>query len=173
MALVVLLRGMNVGGHRRFRPSLLASRLKALDVVSVGAAGTFVVRKPVRRTEIRAEIARRLPFETRAVICDGDDVLGLVSRDPFAGQDAGPDLRPFVSVMARRRDPRLTLPMTLPEEGDWCVKLLERRDRFVCGLHRRQMRAITHLGRLDALLGVPLTTRSWSTFLAVERALRA
>jgi len=46
MALVVFLRGVNVGGHRTFRPSLLANELSDFDVVNVGAAGTFVVRNP-------------------------------------------------------------------------------------------------------------------------------
>ena len=49
MALVVLLRGVNVGGHRTFRPTVLVRRLESLDVVNVGAAGTFVVRRPVAR----------------------------------------------------------------------------------------------------------------------------
>ncbi len=48
MAVVVFLRGVNVGGHRTFRPSLLAKELHDYDVVNVGAAGTFVVRKPGR-----------------------------------------------------------------------------------------------------------------------------
>jgi hypothetical protein len=46
MALVVFIRGVNVGGHRTFRPSVLARGLSDYGVVNVGAAGTFVVRKP-------------------------------------------------------------------------------------------------------------------------------
>ena len=41
MALVVLLRGANVGGHRTFRPSTLAGQLKHFGVVNIGAAGYF------------------------------------------------------------------------------------------------------------------------------------
>lgn len=49
MALVVFLRGVNVGGHRTFRPRDLARKLRDYDVVNVGAAGTFVVRQPGSR----------------------------------------------------------------------------------------------------------------------------
>ena len=56
MALVVLLRGVNVGGHRTFRPTLLAKELSRYDVVNVGAAGTFVVRKPGPVEQFRAEM---------------------------------------------------------------------------------------------------------------------
>lgn len=71
MALVVLLRGVNVGGHRTFRPSVLAKELAALDVVNIGAAGTFVIRQPVTQTRLRTELARRLPFEAEIMICRG------------------------------------------------------------------------------------------------------
>lgn len=40
MALVVLLRGVNVGGHRTFRPTMLTEELKHLDAINIGAAGT-------------------------------------------------------------------------------------------------------------------------------------
>ena len=74
MALIIFLRGINVGGHRKFRPSLLAKELGAYDVVNVGAAGTFVVRKPGSRVTFLAELRRRLPFEAKlrsatVVIC--------------------------------------------------------------------------------------------------------
>lgn len=47
MALVVLLRGINVGSHRTFQPSVLAKQLKHLDAVNIGAAGTFLIRRPI------------------------------------------------------------------------------------------------------------------------------
>ena len=62
MALVVLLRGVNVGGYKTFRPAQLAAELKHLDAVNIGAAGTFVIRRPVTQAKLRAELARRLPF---------------------------------------------------------------------------------------------------------------
>ena len=39
MALVVFFLGINVGGHRAFRPSVLAKELGIYDAVNVGAAG--------------------------------------------------------------------------------------------------------------------------------------
>jgi hypothetical protein len=83
MALVVFLRGINVGGHRTFRPSILAKELSDYDVVNVGAAGTFVVRKPGPRAKFRAELLRKLPFEAKVVFCDGRDLVRLERADPF------------------------------------------------------------------------------------------
>src|SRR5437016_10142347 len=75
MALVVFLRGINVGGHRRVRPSILARELSDYDVLNIGAAGTFVVRKPGPRAKFRAELLRKLPFEAEVVLCDGRDLI--------------------------------------------------------------------------------------------------
>ena len=54
VALVVLLRGVNVGGHKTFRPTTLTKQLKHLDAVNIGAAGTFVIRQRVTRMQLRA-----------------------------------------------------------------------------------------------------------------------
>ena len=75
MAQVVLLRGVNVGGHRRFRPAQLAADLRHVDPVNIGSAGTFVIRAPIGRAALRAEVARRLPFDTEIVICPGRDFV--------------------------------------------------------------------------------------------------
>jgi len=171
MALVVLLRGVNVGGHKTFRPSALAAGLGHLGAVNIGAAGTLVIRRPVTRTTLRAELTRRLPFEAGVAICDGKEILRLTSQDPFAGEPAGADVVRFVSVLLQSPRAAPPVPICLPERGPWLLKVLAREDRFVLGLYRRQMKAIGYLGTLDRIFGVPATTRNWNTFMAIARAL--
>ena len=171
MALVVLLRGVNVGGHRTFRPATLARQLKHLDAVNIGAAGTLVIRRPITRTQLRAEMARRLPFDTEIMICQGQDIVRLMSRSPFADQPMGPDIVHFVSVLSKRPRSAPPLPMRLPSGGKWLLKILARDDRFVFGVYRRHMKVISYLGRFDRLFGVPTTTRNWNTITAIARVL--
>lgn len=169
MALVVLLRGVNVGGQRTFRPSALAQQLKHLDAVNIGAAGTFVIRRPIARAKLRAELTRRLPFATEIVICEGLEIVKLMSHNYFAGQPSGPDLVRFVSVLSKR--PRLapSMPVLLPPSGKWLLKILARDHRFVVGVYRRHMKVIGYLGTLDRMFGVPATTRNWNTITAISR----
>jgi uncharacterized protein (DUF1697 family) len=170
-ALVVLLRGVNIGGHRRFRPSTLAAQLRHLGAVNIGAAGTFVFRRPVSRARLRREVARRLPFDAEIVICRGRDIVRLLAHPAFARRPARPDVVRFVSVLARR--PRWTppLPMTLPSRGTWLLRILAREGRFVFGMYRRHMKVIGYLGTIDRLFGVPLTTRNWNTMTAIAKVL--
>ena len=171
MALVVFLRGINVGGHRRLRPAELAAQLKPLDVVNIGAAGTFVVRGPISRARLHAELSRRLPFDAGITICEGRELAALASQDPFAAARTGPGVTRFVTVLARRPRISPTLPYTLPATGRWLLKILGRETRFVFGLYRRDMKVISYLGQLDRLFGVPGTTRNWNTIGAIVRVL--
>jgi uncharacterized protein (DUF1697 family) len=169
VALVVLLRGVNVGGHRRFRPAALAEQLKHLDAVNIGAAGTFVIRRPVSRSQLRAEFARRLPFDTEIVICQRRDIVRLLSHDVFSDQAVRPGLVRFVSVLSRTPRSAPATPISFPSTGDWLLRILGREHRFVFGLYRRHMKVIGYLGQLDRLFGVPVTTRNWNTLAAIAR----
>lgn len=171
MARVVLLRGVNVGGHRTFRPAVLAEQLKHLDAISIGAAGTFVIRRRVSQSQLRAEFARRLPFDTEILICEGREILSLLSRDVFADVAVRPDTVRFVSVLSRAPRAAPTMPTSCPPTGRWLLKILAREGRFVFGVYRRHMKAIGYLGKLDQVFGVAVTTRNWNTIAAIARAL--
>jgi uncharacterized protein (DUF1697 family) len=172
VALVVLLRGVNVGGHKTFRPAALVKELKHLDAVNIGAAGTFVIKGVISQAQLRAEFARRLPFETEIMICQGRDVLRLMSENPFEGQPEGSDIVRFVTTLSRRPRTPPPLPVSFPSSGPWILKVLGRDDRFVFGIYRRDMKAIGYFGTVDKLFGVSATTRNWNTINAIAKVLQ-
>jgi uncharacterized protein (DUF1697 family) len=161
-----------VGGHRTFRPSILARELSDYDVVNVGAAGTFVVRKPRSRAKFRAELLRKLPFEAEVVLCDGRDLIRLETDNPFASEPSRPDIVRFVTILLRAGRVRPSIPITLPPSGQWLLRVIALKNRFVFGVYRRHMKTIGYLGRLDKLFGVPGTTRNWNTIVAIVRILK-
>lgn len=171
MALVVLLRGVNVGGHRAFRPTTLVEQLKHLGAVNIGAAGTFVIRRPVTQSKLRAELARRLPFAAEIMICQGREIVRLMSQNHFADQPVRSDIVRFVSVLSKRPRSAPSTPMNLPSKGKWLLKILARDNRFVFGVYRRHMKVISYLGTFDRLFGVPVTTRNWNTITAIAKVL--
>jgi len=172
MAVVVFLRGVNVGGHRAFRPSLLARELAGLDVASIGAAGTFVVQGAVAPGPVRRAFVERLPFDTHLMVCPGRDLLQLIRRDPFQKAAAGGDERPFISVLERRPARLPPLPLHTPDGTEWQVAMLEVHGRFVVSLHRRRGRTFLYPNEaVEKQLGVAATTRSWNTILSVGLAL--
>src|SRR5262249_5817121 len=173
MPLVVFLKGVNVGGHKTCRPSMVAKKLAKYGVINLGAAGTLVVGQPITEAMLRTELRRCLPFKTEAMICTGDDILRLVSREPFAGEPCVLDIVRFVSVLAKRPRVLPVLPLSLPAGEEWLVKIVAVRERFAFGLYRRRPRTISVFSRIEESLGALVTTRNWNTFAKVIQLLKA
>jgi uncharacterized protein (DUF1697 family) len=171
MALVTFLKGVNVGGHRTFRPSILANQLKEYSVVNIGAAGTFVVCKPVSPRRLRSELLRRLPFEAEVMMCTGQELIAAASDSPFASAPPRSDIVRFVSVFAKPPQVLPSIPLRIPGDGKWLLRILSTHDKFVFGVYRREMKAIGCLSRIDKLFGVPATTRNWNTISAILKVL--
>ena len=170
--IVVFLRGVNVGGHRTFRPTELVKRLAHLDVVNIGAAGTFVVRKGIAQSRLRAELTRALPFATDLALVAGRDLLALLERPVFDGQPDRPDITRFVTVLCKRPTSSPKFPARYPASGQWLMLLLELDGRFVLGVYKRQMKAVGLLGDIDKLFGAPGTTRNWNTMRKIGDVVR-
>jgi uncharacterized protein (DUF1697 family) len=186
MRWVVFLRAVNVGKANRCQPALIAKQLARFGVVNIGAVGTFVVRENVSESTLRAAIAKKLPFKSEIMICPARDVIKLASKNPFARQPSGPDITRFVSVLAKplrraigsdlhqtsnRNHQTFDVPLSLPSDDDWLLKIIAIQGRFVLGLYRRQMKAISYLGKIEKLLGAPATTRNWNTIEKVVKIL--
>ena len=173
MSAVVFLRAVNVGKANRCRPAEIAKELAKFDVVNIGAVGTFVVREETSASVLRAAFASELPFKCEIMICSARDILKLVANDPFSAERSDPNITRFVSLLARPLRKRPALPLYLPAAEHWGVKVISIQGRFLSGLYVREMKAISYLGKLEKSLGIPTTTRSWSTIEKIADTLRA
>ena len=171
MKWVVFLRAVNVGTANRCQPALIAKQLAKFDVINIGAVGTFVVHENVSESALRAAIARKLPFKCEIMIVPAHDLIKLATTNPFARQPSGENITRFVNVLAKRPPAPPALPLSLPSEENWLLKVIAIQDRFVLGLYRRQMKAIGYLGKIEKLLGVPATNRNWNTIQKVAKIL--
>jgi uncharacterized protein (DUF1697 family) len=173
MSLIVFVRGVNVGGHKAFRPSEVAKALADLDVANVGAAGTFVIRKRVGAAAVQAEFRRRLPFAAELMICQARDVLELAAAAPFGERPVADGVTRYVSVLANRPRAVPPLPIEKPAGPDWQVKVIAIDDRFALSLHRRLGRTLVYPNEVvEKSLGVSATTRNWNTISAVCKLLK-
>jgi len=152
---------------------MLATELGAYDVVNVGAAGTFVVRKPVSRTNFLAELRRKLRSDVEVALCEGSDLIQLELENPFGTEPSRPDFVRFASILSRAGRSKVCLPIAIPEDGEWFVRIIGLKNRLVFGVYRRHMKTISYLGQIDELFGAPATTRSWNTILSVLRILKS
>ena len=174
MSAVVFLRGVNVGGHRTFRPSQLAGTLAHLGVVNVGAAGTFVVREPIGRAALAKEFRSVLPFDTEVIACSGRALQALVNSEPFPNRLPPGDARRFLTVMATKPARVPALPLRYPTDAPWQITFVAISGVFACGLWRRLGDAfVDPNGVTVKVLGVRSTARNWNTIEKVRAVLEA
>lgn len=140
-------------------------------MVNIGAAGTFVVRRPVSQARLRSELLRRLPFEPEVMMCTHRELIAAASNNPFGGEPPRTDIIRFVSVLAKPPQVLPSIPLCIPDQGKWLLSILSRHNRFLFGVYRREMKAISCLGAIDKLFGVPATTRNWNTIRAILKVL--
>jgi hypothetical protein len=117
-------------------------------------------------------LRRKLSFEAQVVFCNGRDLVRLESENPFGPAPLRSDRVRFVSVLANAGRRPTSLPITIPARGEWFVRVIASKNRFVFGVYRRHMRTIGYLGQIDKLFGAPATTRNWNTIRAVVRILK-
>lgn len=163
---------MNVGGHKAFRPSVLAGKLASLGVVSIGAAGTFVVHADAPEPKIRAEFAKHLPFQTTLLISPAREIRALVRTNPFAGESGPESDGQFISVIEARPRNLPAIPIRVPEGENWQVALIAVHGRLVATLMRKVGRNLLYPNEVvERQFGVLATTRGWPTILKIHQAL--
>lgn len=172
-AFVVFLRGVNVGGHKTFRPSLLAKDLSAdFDVTNVGAAGTFVVRRAASPASLRSAIVARLPFEAGIMVCPAEEIRDLLRSEPFGCGKPQADTKRFVSVLEKSPARPAPLPIERPPGKEWQVRLVRVELRYALSVWRRTgERGLYPNEVVERALGVSATTRGWETIGKVARIL--
>src|SRR5574341_1588786 len=124
MASVVFFRAINVAGHQAFQPAKLAKDLADFDVVNIGAAGTFVARRNISQTKLRAEILRRMPFKPELMICSAREMLALERGRWFEDAPASKDIARFVSVLQKPPRTKPRLPIEQPAGRKWEVRIV-------------------------------------------------
>ena len=176
MASVIFLRGINVGGANLCKPAQLVKQLKNLDIVNIGAVGTFVVRndidEPTLRKRLAAQLAKDFGIKCEIMIVPSRELLKVTAKDPFARDASGPEFTRFMSVLHQRPKKVPSLPHCLPSNDAWLLKIIAIERQFVIGLYRREMKAIGYLGKIEKILGMPATTRSWTTIEKVIAILK-
>jgi uncharacterized protein (DUF1697 family) len=164
MPWVIFLRGVNVGGHNRFQPSLLIKQLAPLRAVNIGAAGTMVVFGKISPSRLRSKVLEQLAFKPEVIVCDAREILKLAEARPFEGEKLDRDHRAFLTVMAKIPGRLPPLPIYVPATDNWQVKVIAVSGNSVLSLwHRVGQRLLYPNEAVERAFGALATTRSWNT----------
>jgi uncharacterized protein (DUF1697 family) len=166
---VALLRGINVGGHRKVPMADLRRLLEGLGYTNVAtllqsgnAVFTSKEENPARVvTQIETALAGKLGFEVAVVLRTRDELAAAIEANPLAGAEEAPSrfLVAFLSGLPdTRRLQELDPAAYLPDE--FRVVGREIYGRFPNGVGESKLATVL---LAKARLGVTPTTRNWST----------
>ena len=139
MRWVVFLRAVNVGGANRCQPAMIAKELAKFGVVNIGAVGTFVVREDVSESDVRAAIAKKLPFKCEIMICPAKEIRDLAKENPLTGESSE-DIDAHVAIRAKGLTKMPKLPIYAPSKDKWEIKILRIVGTAVLSLRRAQIK---------------------------------
>jgi len=165
----VFLRGANLG-KRRFKPAAVAKALCDLDVVNLGAAGTFVVHGKATQAALRRRIQAEIHFDAPMSICTAAVLRAAVKAGSKV--DEPTDARRFAAILEAKPSSGPSLPLEEPSGKAWGVRLVARSGPFVIGVRRRVDATGVYPSKvIEDAFGVPASTRDWPPMEKIEALL--
>lgn len=165
VAVVVLLRGANLG-KRRFSPKAVEVALADLEIVNIGAAGTFIVRERIAEAALRKRVQAELPWDdAEMVILTEKEVTAALSVG--AKVDAPEGAKRFGLALPSAPTAKLKFPLdAIAKDGAWGLRYAAISGRIAIGVRRRYDIAGTYSTKaVDAALGSDRgTMRDWPTW---------
>ncbi len=172
MPSIVFLRGVNVGGNKTLRPSLIAAQLKSLDVVSLGAAGTFVVGSSATEAEIRSAFRRKLSVDVPMMVTSAKQMADLFKRDPFGTRSTAKGDGDYISIVEKAFAKPVKCPIVIPEGSSWQIQIVDVNGVFVASVRRACVGGQFYPNEVvEKRFGLSATTRGWPTFMKIRQVL--
>jgi uncharacterized protein (DUF1697 family) len=166
---VALLRGINVGSHRRVSMPRLREVLEAAgyeDVVTLLQSGNIVLEAsgaPAQlATELEALIARELGVDPLVVVRTAKELASVVARDPFGDLVENPKLYQVSFLSAKPKAAAVRAIEAAAAEPERVV--FDGREAYASYPGGMQNSALARL-LTDKKLGVTATARNWNTVL--------
>lgn len=175
MKRIALLRGINVGGHKRMKMADLRALFESLGFAEVGTyiqSGNVIFDKDDRSeaqviAAIQQGIENRFGYEVPIIVREHDELEAIIESSPFVDFDAAQEgTRYLVSFLGKRPDEQkidVIHSLVVPPEK----LFVQGREVY---LHSPAGYGNSKLtpNFLEKKLGVTATTRNWKSLLKLQ-----
>ncbi len=166
---IALLRGINVGGHKKVPMAELRSLYESLKfnhVTTLLNSGNvvFEARKTSEATlikKIEEAFQKNFGFGSNIVLRTMSDIKQLIAMAPFKSIKVDKNVRLYVTFLGSTQKSSLKLPYTSPEKD---FRILKKTDREVFSvLTVKTAKSVNAMAFIEEEFGRDVTTRNWNT----------
>lgn len=178
MRYVILLRGINVGGHKKVPMATLREVLTQAgfsDVKTLLASGNVVLESPKKsisdlENRISALLEAAFGFTIPVLVRTGEDILNIIREDPFQDIEVHKDIRFYVTFLKKDPENPIEAPWA-SAEGSY--RILAVKDRMLLSvLDVSQKKTVDAMQEQGNALGKEITTRNWNTVMKIGKLLQ-
>jgi len=166
---VALLRGINVGGHKKVPMADLKALMAELgfdDVKTLLNSGNVIFSGPESETQLVEKqlaeaVEEKFGFAVPILVRHAEQLMAIEQLDPFQQIDVTKDIRRYVSFLKSKPDHAPDLPW---ESDDGSFKIVSETDGAVFSVLDLSIAGTPDaMKALEQLYGKDITTRNWKT----------
>jgi uncharacterized protein (DUF1697 family) len=168
---IALLRGINVGGHKKIAMADLRELLTSMgfeDPRSLLQSGNLVFRSKAQPTgkleqRLEAETKKRLSLETHFLVRTAQEWQSVIARNPFTGEAERDPSHLVVMVLKTAPEPRALKALQRAIAGSEVLRG-EGREAYITYPDGIGGSRLTH-ALIESKLGTKGTARNWNTIM--------
>lgn len=165
---VALLRGINVGGHKKVKMEDLRRVFGSLGFKNVKtfiASGNVVFEAGETQDmskKIEKKLMQEFGFEITTIVRTMPEIRGTLLLNPFRKIKAGENVRLYVTFLAEKQKSALKLPY---ESQGKDFRILQKTDMEIFSVLyiRPEARSVDLMAFIEKEFGKASTTRNWNT----------
>ena len=166
---VVLLRGINVGGHHKVPMKDLKNELEGMgfeNIVTLLNSGNIILEaKKFTSEKLEAGLTQSLGnifgFSIPVIAREANDMAEISNLNPFRDVAVTKDTRLYVSFLKKETNVELTFPW---KTGDGSYQILNIYKKIIFSVLDLSITKTTKgMDTLEQMFGKDITTRNWNT----------
>ena len=170
---IVLLRGINVGGHKKVPMAELKKMFAEMGFENVQTllnSGNVVFdgkkeKEPLLIQKIGKQLESTFGFTVNVMLRSAEEIQQLLALAPFKNTEVDKNTRLYVTFLAEKPSSVLELPYSSPEND---FSILQKTDREIFSvLNIKTARSVDAMAFLEKEFGKNVTTRNWNTLVKI------
>lgn len=166
---VALLRGINVGGHKKVPMVDLKAAMEKwgfTNVKTLLASGNVVFQGSQSDTKnIAPNLEKHFGFEISTIILPFEAIQKIVDSDPFKGIEVTKNIRLYVTFLKEKPTSKLPIPYTSDDQSFTILKKTDEALFSVLDVDKKG--TVDAMKILEQEFGKNITTRNYNTIVKI------